>query len=183
MSHPLAFLNPRSLLRLFWALFAGTAAAMVVLQVVGGPLQTAAAPQGIVSFEFARTVANAQAIVDSWDAAARIHAGFSLGFDYLFMPLYSTTIGLACLWAGSALRQRGWRLAGLGVPLAWVLWLAAIVDAVENVALWRLLEGSAAPWPAIAWWAATIKFSLILLGLLYTLLALVVRFLRKPIIS
>lgn len=181
MPHPLTSLQPRTLLRLFWVMFACTVAVMFVLQIVGRPLQTPAAPQGIVSFEFARTAANAQAMVDSWDAAARIHAGFSLGFDYLFMPLYSTTIGLACLWGGRVLRQRGWRLAALGGWLAWGLWLAALCDAVENVALWRMLEGPvAAPWPGLAWWMATTKFGLILCGFLYFLIALSARlFVRK----
>lgn len=176
LNHPFASLLPHRLLRLFWAVFAATVAAMIVLQLIGRPLQTPAAPMGIVSFEFARTPANAQAIVDSWDALARIHAGFSLGFDYLFMPLYSTAIGLACLWGGRALHRRGWRLAALGSWLAWGLWLAALCDAVENLALWRLLVAPAVPpWPALAWWMATIKFALILLGLLYYLFALLAR--------
>jgi hypothetical protein len=174
--HPFASLHPRRLLRLFWLVFAGAVAVMIIMQIIGRLLQTPAAPMGIVSFEFARTPANAQAMVDSWGALARIHAGFSLGFDYLFMPLYSTAIGLACLWGGRALHRRGWRLAGLGGWLAWGLWLAALCDAIENLALWQLLIAPAAPpWPALAWWMATIKFALILLGLLYYLFALIVR--------
>ncbi len=174
--HPFASLPPRALLRLFWLVFAGTVAAMIVMQIIGRPLQTSAAPMGIISFEFARTPANAQAMVDSWDALARTRAGFSLGFDYLFMPLYSTAIGLACLWAGRVLHRRGWRLAGLGGWLAWGLWLAALCDAVENLALWRLLIAPAVPpWPTLAWWMATVKFALIALGFLYYLFALLAR--------
>lgn len=175
MNHPFASLSPRALLRLFWVVFAATVAVMTVMQMIGRPLQTPAAPLGIISFEFAGAAANAQAMVDSWDALARIHAGFSLGFDYLFMPLYSTAIGLACLWGGRVLGRRGWRLAALGGWLAWGLWLAALCDAFENFALWRLLTApAAAPWPALAWWMAAIKFGLILLGFLYYLFALIV---------
>lgn len=174
--HPFASVHARTLLRLFWAVFAATVMAMIILQIVGRPLQTQAAPMGIVSFEFARTPANAQAMVDSWDTVTRIHAGFSLGFDYLFMPLYSTAIGLACIWGGRMLHRRGWRLAVLGGSLAWGLWLAALFDAVENFALWQLLVAPAAPpWPALAWWMATIKFALIALGLFYYLFALLTR--------
>ncbi len=64
---------------LWWALLALTIVLTVALQAVNAPLKTPAAPQGIVSYEFAGTITAAQSILDSWDAGAKIHAGFSLG--------------------------------------------------------------------------------------------------------
>ncbi len=120
------------------------------VQVVGRPLQTAAAPQGIVSYELAGDPATTQAILDSWGPNARVHAGFSLGLDTLFMPLYAATIALSCLWGAGAFRRRRWPLVALGRPLAWGVWLAALCDVVENIALWRLLVGPVAvPWPLL----------------------------------
>lgn len=156
----------------FWLLAILTLIVMAVLQVVGRPLQTTAAPQGIVSYELAGAPATTQAILDSWDSNARVHAGFSLGLDYVFMPLYAATIALGCLWGAGVLSRRCWPLATLGKPLAWGVWLAALCDVVENVALWRLLVGPVtAPWPALARWCAMVKFGLLGLGLVYVMVA------------
>jgi hypothetical protein len=141
---------------------------MLILQIVAQPLQTPTAPRGIVSYEFAGTTDRVTAIFAGWDEQARVHAGFSLGFDYLFMPLYAMTIALGCLWAAERWRWRP--VAGLGSLLAWGVWGAAVLDAVENLALWQLLTGPVAdPWPALAWWCALIKFVLVGLGMVYIL--------------
>ncbi len=165
--------NQRQRTAAFWLLVVLTLMVMGVLQIVGQPLQTSAAPQGIVSFELAGSPATAQAILDSWDGNARIHAGFSLGFDFLFMPLYAASIAAACLWGAGTLRRRRWPLAGFGPWLAWGLWLAVLCDIIENISLWRLLVGTvAAPWPELARLCALVKFGLVGLGLLYGLVAL-----------
>ncbi len=158
---------------LWWALLALTLGLTVALQAVDAPLKTAAARQGIISYEFAGTVPAAQAMLDSWDENARAHAGFSLGLDYLYMPVYALTIGLACAWAGRVLaaRWRGWRVVGLvlGIGLA----PAALADATENFALTRMLFGGvAAPWPAVARGCATGKFALISIGFIFALVGL-----------
>jgi hypothetical protein len=125
-------------------------------------------PRGIVSFELAGTTAAAQRMVDSWTGTAPLWVAFSNGFDYLFMLLYSTTIALGCLWAAGRYGGRGSALERIGVPLAWAQWIAGGLDAIENVALTRMLvAGVADPWPGIAWWAAAPKFLIVLLGLAY----------------
>jgi hypothetical protein len=156
---------------LLWpALLVLTIVLTVVLQSVDAPLKTPAAPQGIVSYEFAGTTAAAQAILDSWDTGARAHAGFSLGLDYLYMPAYALTIGLACAWAARVLGRRSRWAGRLGWVLAFGLGLAALLDATENYALTTMLFSAAVdPWPAVARWCATGKFALIIAGLLYTL--------------
>ncbi len=156
---------------IFVLLFILTLIAMAVLNVVDGPLKTTVAPSGIVSFELAGDVLTAQTILDSWDAPARVYAGFSLGFDYLFMLLYSTTIAYACVWVVGGLRERRRFLGLAGLWLAWGQWLAALLDVVENVALWRILsQGATPPWPQVAWWCAAVKFTLVILGIAYAAL-------------
>ncbi|NOZ71922.1 MAG: hypothetical protein GXP38_08410 [Chloroflexi bacterium] len=155
---------------LFWSGLFLTLISTVVLQRIDLPLRTAAAPQGIVSFELAGDVATAQAIVQSWDASARMSAGFSLGFDYLYMLAYATTFWLACLWAREQWHS-GWGRR-LGTTFAWAMPLAATVDALENYALWHTLHEVVSPWPQIARGAAQLKFTLLGLALVYVLVSL-----------
>ena len=175
MSHPFAKLPTDLRKKLFWISASGSIILMVLSNMVGGGLITDAAPYGIISFEFAGSPSQAQAIIDSWNSQARLSAAFSLGLDYLFILAYSTAISLACLWTADMLQERNWPLARLGVPLAWGQWLAGALDAVENLGLVLLLLYSAGnPWPGIAKWCALIKFTLVFLGLVYAFYGLVV---------
>jgi len=149
----------------FMVVLAGLAIMLlIVLQVIDVPLRTAVAPSGIVSFELAGDAATAQTMVASWDETARIHAGISLGIDYLFMASYAGAISLCCALVARSLKP-GW-LASIGMALAWGQWLAAALDALENVALIRILLGArGAFWPLLARWCAIPKFALVVCGL------------------
>jgi hypothetical protein len=160
MTHPLASLPHDKRVRVFVALLIATLVLTFLFRFIGPNQPT------IVDFELAGSVPKAQAIVDAWSETDRIRAGFSLGIDYLYMPVYSTTIALACVLAALVLKSTAWR--SIGLLLAWGLWAAAIFDAVENVALFTILLGNnVAPYPQVAQLCATIKFALILAGLLY----------------
>ena len=175
MRHPFEFISAQWRRQLFWMSLVASLALMVLLNLVGAPLITAPAPQGIISYEFAGSLTQARAILDSWGPSAQLHAAFSLGLDYVFMLAYSAAIGLGCLWAADILRMRSWPLVTVGLPLAWGQWLAVALDAIENVALTALLFGSLqSPWPEIARWCATFKFALVFVGLIYTFLGLAV---------
>ncbi len=172
MAHPLQRFTSSAQKRLLLILSALTLVMLGAFRILDRPLQTAVAPSGIVSFELAGTLEAAQAIVASWDQQAQLLAAFGLGLDYLFMPLYSTTIALACVVAASGPWRSRRSLAVVGLWLAWGLWFAAALDAVENYALLRVLLGSeSSGWPALARGCAVGKFTLILAGLLYALLA------------
>ena len=175
MVHPFEYISPEWCKKLFWVSFAASLIIILVFGVIGEPLNTPAAPSGVVSYELAGSVAQAQAMLDSWDQTARLYAAFGLGFDYLFMLAYSSAIGLGCIMAAGALRKRGWPLAQFGSLLTWGQWLAAGLDALENIALTViLLVNVASPWPELARWCATFKFILIFLGLVYAFLGLAV---------
>jgi hypothetical protein len=137
------------------------------------------AQPNIVDFELAGTTDRAAQIINAWDMQDRIRAGFNLGIDYLYMPVYSTLIALACVWGAGVLTSRRWRAAGLS--LGWGLWAAALFDAVENAMLTTILFGTvAAPYPQVAQTCAILKFVLIVLGLLFAAVAAVVYLARKP---
>ncbi len=160
MRHPLEAIPADKRVRVFLPLLVATLLITFAFRFIGPAKPT------IVDFELAGNVAKATDILTAWTPMDRIHAGFSLGFDYLYMPIYSTTIALACVLAATVLRSGVWK--SIGLALAWGLWLAAIFDAIENLALIGNLFGTPSePYPQIAALCATLKFGLILLGLLY----------------
>jgi hypothetical protein len=158
MAHPLTRLPARRAWLI--SLVAATAVLTVVLQAVGP------ADPDIVAFEFAGTTERAAEIVAGWSDTDQLRAAFSLGLDYLYLAVYSTTIALACAVAACETDRRPWRR--IGVALAWAAWLAAAFDAVENMALWRTLIGPVtAPFPQLAAICAVAKFTLVILGITY----------------
>jgi hypothetical protein len=179
MRHPLESLHSHMLDRMIWPLVVFSLLLLLILNLVGLPLITRAAPYGIVSFELARDEAQASAILASWDQAARLRAAFLLGLDFLFIPLYTAALTLTCLWAARFRRRRrrfpSWLvLIGIpGIPLAWAQLGAGLLDMIENIALVRMLFGMVnSPWPQIASVCAFTKFILIVSGIFYSLTAL-----------
>lgn len=168
LRHPLGFIPSNLRRSLFFLFLALTTAGFAVFQLLDQPLRTAAAPSGTVSFELAGSVEKAGAMVDSWDASARLNNAFELGFDFLFMPVYATALSLGILLAVD--RRRGvW--SALGKTLGWGAFAAMLFDAVENIALFSILHGNiVAPYPQVAAWCASVKFVLILLGMFYGLI-------------
>ena len=133
------------------------------LMLAGRDLRTDVAPNGILSLQFAGNVEDVGRILQSWSPRARTVAAFTLGFDYLYMPLYAA--GLSFLGATLTLvaRRRGRPgLAGWVAGVAWLPWLAAAADAVENAAaLEMVLGGPDTPWPTVVRTAALSKFALL----------------------
>lgn len=167
ISHPFQWLSQTAQRRALWCVLPLTWLVMFCLRRIDVPLRTTAAPQGILSFELAGTLAKANAMIVSWQPGGLFHAGLSLGFDYLFMPLYATSIALCCV----LLSQRGGLvLARCGALLAWAQLAAAALDAVENYALIQLLLGAQTEmWPWLAHICANLKFTFVALGLLFVL--------------
>jgi len=181
MVHPFQRIPVAEIRSVFIPLLVFTLVLMWLMTRVGAPLETSAAPYGIISFELAGTPASVEKILASWDENAQLHAAFSLGLDYLYMVVYSTTIALGCIWAAWVLRSRSWPLAGLGAFLAWGQWLAAVLDGIENAGLTIMLfSGSSELWALLARWCAISKFALIFFGLTWVFFGLVVRLVVKP---
>jgi hypothetical protein len=169
MQHPLNFI-PAALRRsLFYFFFALTILIFGVFRLLDEPLRTDSAPSGIVSFELAGQVESAQAMINSWDADARLFAAFGLGFDYLFMPAYALALSLGLLLA---INDRKNRYGAFAAWMGWGVLAATLFDAVENYALWRELIGPVVvPFPQIAAFCATVKFILLISGLVTALSA------------
>lgn len=185
MDHPLEFVPKGSRKPVFFTLLALTLILFAVFRVLDQPLRTPAAPKGIVSFEFARDAQTARAITDSWKQmslllssvageanpdivnVSYVFAAFGLGLDYLFMPVYALALAFGTLLAA---QSHGGAIKSLGAVAGYGAFAAPFFDAVENYALLQiLLNRIYSPYPEVAYCCASIKFVLLILGLLYVL--------------
>ncbi len=170
--HPFAWLPAYVQKPVFIVLAVAAVLLMAVLQVLGAPLKTDAAPAGIVSFEVAGDLTSTQTILRSWAGTGQVYAGLQLGLDFLFIVAYTGAIALGCALCAQALQDRGWRFAPLGLLLAWALFIAGLLDCIENYALIQLLVGSQnALLPLVAQWCAIPKFAIVAAGLVYVVAA------------
>jgi hypothetical protein len=175
MKHPFENIQPQYLNRWFWVSLVGCIFLMVVFNQAGKPLTTSVAPSGIVSYELAGTASKSAAILASWDGTTKLLAAFGIGLDYVFMFAYAGALSLGSIWASRTLTRSGWPLAGMGRWLAWGVFAAALLDAIENVGLLvQMTSGAQDTWAFVARIAAIVKFGLIFLGMIYVFYALAV---------
>ena len=176
MTHPLERIHPERRTRIFYSLLGLTILLLLSMNFVGMPLNTAAAPQGIISFEFAATPERAQQMLDSWSPDARIRAGFIQGLDFLFPLAYSTTVGLGCVMAAGVIARRGQAASRLGAWLAWGLWAGSCPGLCgEHRPAVSLFGTVQSPYPQIAAVCAAIKFALLAVGLVYSFYGLALK--------
>jgi hypothetical protein len=172
-SHPFTWIPEYLHRRVFIVLFVFTIVLMLIMSSVGKVLINETAPSGIISFELAGDLDSARHVIDSWDHLAQVRAGVSLGLDYLYLVAYAAAISLGCVFVARSLDLTVTFLARIGYILAWLLPAAAILDAIENYALIRLLLGSGQGyWASIARWTAIPKFLIIILGLVFIILGM-----------
>lgn len=157
--------------RAFVAFALASTGVSMLLAAVGAPLTVPAAPGGIVTFEFAGGVAEAQRIMTAWGAAGVAAAWTQTWLDFAYLAMYGPCLALACGLVVGPWARRSVGIGRLGVALSWGALAAAAFDAVENVALLAHLAGSGSDVAAgVAWGAAAVKFTLILAALAYALL-------------
>lgn len=174
--HPVLGLTPTKRALLFVAALVFGFVLWYALRSLDAPLVRPQSQWGIVSLQLARTPERSQEILAAWDKSARDNAQSGLLLDFLFPVCYSTALTVVCFWAATLFRDRGYRKTGwLAASIAWLQWPAALFDYVENIALWVELRGTVAdPWPAIAFYCASIKFLLIAAAFCILVAALVI---------
>lgn len=136
------------------------------------PLHEDRTGQGIVEFELAGSVEQAEEILAIWRAEGVVDDAKAIQmFDLLYPLIYVAAIAGGCVATAGAWRRAGRaRLAALGIAMAWVAFAAAGFDYVENLGLAvSLWDRPASPWPEIALVAAVLKFGASGLALLYAL--------------
>jgi hypothetical protein len=124
---------------------------------------------GIIEFELARTSEQASEYYGQLGESGRDAARESLYLDYPYLILYALFYAAGCLVVSARAAERGMDgLARLGRPLALGAFAAAACDAIENLALLRVLDGHTdQPWPGIAFSFASVKFLLLTAATLY----------------
>lgn len=152
----------------FWIVVISALALLIALNLLGPPANTTA-PLGIVSFELAGSAQAANAVLVGWSPADRLKAAFSIGLDFLFIPLYAAAIGWGALKSGWEVKRRGWPLARLARTVVFFVGTASALDVLENGALMQVLFAAEArsPWPEAARWLAIGKFGLLFISLVY----------------
>jgi hypothetical protein len=167
MKHILDWIPPQFRLQAFLNALFLSITLLFGFQVLDAPLRNPVAPTGIVSLELAWTPGEAEAIITSWDTRAGQFAAFGLGFDYFFMPVYALAIAAGSLLAAG--RHPG-RFARLGNWMGAAAMAAWVFDALENMGEGLQLFQGQYGWAPFVSTCATIKFILILAGILYGLI-------------
>ncbi|MBI3161126.1 MAG: hypothetical protein HYZ23_01385 [Chloroflexi bacterium] len=173
MRHPLEF-TPQNLQKpLLYVFLALTILIFGIFGALDVPLRNPFAPNGIVSLELAGTPDKAFSILASWDPVniplsgsifPKFYAAFGLGLDYLFMPVYAFALGFGTLLAAAKHKKQIKLFCAIA---GWGAFAAALFDMVENYMLFRILLGDyLSPKPEIAALCATIKFFLLVFGLI-----------------
>ena len=156
--------------RITLVLFLALLVNIITIRIFDAPLKNEVCKHGISSFELAKEINNTKAILASWDENAKINMSLSLGFDFLFLLVYSSFIALLIyntnerIWAKKPFYF-------LGKILVFTTFLAAIFDVVENIALVKiLLDDVRQLWATIAYYFASMKFGLLLISISYLLI-------------
>lgn len=154
--------------QLFWLFFLLTIAYMIWVRNYLSPLSS----DEIVQFEIAKTVDKAQAIIGDWKISGKYERGIqSTQFAYIFMVLYTLAIALGCRFISACTGNEIMIKGGRG--FSWLIVLATICDIAENVALFKTLHGPVNQWNvSIAYNLARIKFSIVIVCLLFMLACL-----------
>jgi hypothetical protein len=149
-----------------------TVAFTVVLELID-PLHVSHGPS-ILAFEFAGSKSRAGQIVAEWGPKGRSAAHLSLVLDYAYMLSYGLFFMLAGFAVRDTARARGWRrMAAAGAVVPFFAIAAAGFDAAENVALLLTLAGHGGSFaPPFAAVCSAIKFTLIVVAILYALCGL-----------
>jgi hypothetical protein len=157
----------------FGALLLFSTALMVFVDL---PLQGEAAPWGIVSFEVAGTPHRALAILLEWKSKSALgHAKLSLIIDFVYLLIYGLFFSMLAVWVAKRLDDES-----RGALAAWAATIAAGFDVLENgVLLFEVARvASPAPYPQLALAFAGVKFALLGLSVLYSIVG-ATRLLRR----
>lgn len=165
--------------RLTFTLLISVVILIVVMRHFDGPLKNSVSTFGIVSFELAMQLTRSQAILDSWDVAAKTSAGISLGIDFLFLLVYSSFISLLIHQVNERLWQHT-KVQLIGFVMIYGVFLAALFDVIENIALIQLLLGDFEQyWSSMAYYFAFLKFGLLTLGIAYILVSTIILIIKR----
>lgn len=144
---------------------------------------------GIVGLEVAGTAGRAAEILAQWGEGGRDAAQISLIIDFPFLISYAIFFGAACTAVGRGLSSvamgKGAKaeiakpMARIAPWLGWAFILAAVLDAIENLALLRVINFNLTPWTGVAQATASPKLAIFGAGIVFLLVSLILTVGRK----
>jgi hypothetical protein len=165
-----------------------SAVLFIAMAVLDGTMKKNGGP-GIVGLEVAGTAGRAAEILSQWGESGRDAARVSLLLDFPFLVSYAIFFGAACTAVGRGLSSvaggSGAR-AEIAKPmtriapwLGWAFILAAVLDAIENVALLRVINFNLTPWTGVAQAAASPKLAIFGAGIVFLVFSLLLILSRR----
>ncbi len=140
----------------------------------GAPLRVpGVSTRGIIDLELAGKPINVTTIFRVWGPVLMQRAVLNIYIDFLFLTCYG--LFLFCLVRATAKWFTSWwRLPGKWLSRAMIV--AALLDAIENILLLKMLNGSIGKeLVASTYMFASAKFIIVFAGIAYILLCIVVR--------
>lgn len=134
-------------------------------------------PPNIIAFELAGTVDAAQAIISNWSAEqiSNVRTGIYLDFVFIFAYcsafMYSSRAAAA--FSGIDFFTK------VAHQSAWVIWVAGMCDAIENICLLNTLNEITGRSVSVAYYSATVKFSILLVTLVFVFMCVIIGLFRK----
>jgi hypothetical protein len=128
-------------------------------------------PPNIVAFELAGSVDAAQNILSVWgpELTSKVKTGIYL--DFGFILVYCSAFMFAC--RASANYSGVPFFINITKQLIVASWIAGLCDVIENIALLKTLSQISQTSVSIAFYFATIKFSILLIASTFTLICVV----------
>ncbi|HYY99504.1 MAG TPA: hypothetical protein VE642_12965 [Pyrinomonadaceae bacterium] len=149
-----------------WLAFAALFVLFLILGKLAGPDldATGITHKRILALERPADAAAARAVIKEWDAAGRLGAvRRSIWWDYAFIPVYTTLTALGCVIVARAFFAEGSAEYEAALLIAWLPWVAGLLDVVENCAMLKMIGGfEGETLPRLARWCATVKFGIVL---------------------
>jgi hypothetical protein len=164
--------------RLLFFLFAGTVVMIIVMRMHGAVLITPVSKAGIVSLELAKTTEQATLIINEWEEEVVVKQAITNTYiDFVFILFYALFLYAYCFFIST--KQQTWA-ATVSRTLAIAALTAGLCDVLENYCMLQLLQQSVtATYALFSWLFAVIKFGLLLLVIVWSLLNLHVLFRKK----
>lgn len=176
MHHPFETI-PQHAVRHVVPIGIGVSSALGVILVL--VLEAGPGLSGLAQLVMAGSVEGAKEVLSPWSATDRIYVAFIAGFDFLFGIVWANTMALTCIWA--ATKYRSSSVASLGAPLAWLLWVAMILDIPENGGYLIMMAGPVeAPWPMVSTLALYPRVVIFSAGVLYIVGAIFTASTKEP---
>jgi hypothetical protein len=171
----------RKALNARWAWTSAAAVAALAVLWLTDTILKARTGYGAVDLQNVPTDWGIRSIMDRWtsppDSAL---AGFGLGFDYLFMPLYAAALFFGAIVARERFAPKPGRMRRILAALAMAPVAGALFDACENgLQMIMLTVGPSQTLAMLAAEATTAKFVGVFVGLALALAAVVGLFVKR----